>query len=234
MEVITVVAILLLLNLTCIDQFSKSSRSQKLPVDHFENRISLTICDGRTRFSTATVVTNCINKGFRFFVLIRQVVSFLLVGLLIANQAVLAACPHAHEEVPSDGRSERQHIHIGWPIHVHSYDPHDHDAHHHAYHHDDELLDAHQKSREDSCSSENRQQPCGHDCDAVYVAAQPEDFLPTAKQIEHKVLVNLIAIVRSIWASISSDRLVLRPIAHRGPFSQERCALFLQILSLRI
>jgi hypothetical protein len=165
----------------------------------------------------------------------RRFVCFMLILLLLANQAIAMACVHEHAEATPDGHQHRSHIHLGV-----------HDHHHHDGGHQHDIgpaVDAGEVEsgrRRSACepmqdvATVDVELPCNHDCDAIFVVDQAFQNLPPVEQNRGSDCVGLTVFKLLDWPLLTFSVHPIRPIAHKGPFSQGRCALFLQILSLRI
>lgn len=174
-------------------------------------------------------------KFFLRFTVFRRFFCFLLIALLLANQAIAMGCPHEHTGTTPDGHSERPHLHTGVHVHQHFDGRH---LHEHCLDHvaQNRGLEHPQPTSEHShdAASCDEEVPCGHDCDAIYVAAQELHYLPTVQQDLVKVGLDWVAFVVVDWPQPTPSVPPILPVAQKGPFSQERCALYLQILCLRI
>lgn len=173
---------------------------------------------------------------FSRLVVIRRFTCFMLIPFLLANQALAMVCPHQHEGTMHDDLKQRPHIHIGFhghhdhvrcdnEDHHRQEDYHQHEDH---QHHDDGL------GLETIAVMHPGDVPCGHDCDAIYFSTQVPYYLPTVQHDLAPVNLALIDFVVVNWTLPAVDARPSRPVALRGPYSQGRYALFLQILSLRI
>ncbi len=185
----------------------------------------------------------------------RPWVCLLFVSLLLANQAVAIGCPHGHSFETSDSHSSRRHIHIGLYDHHHDDRTSPHDDHH-PFHQDDDGPDDQQDdplhsddhSSHDHCVEIAKSDvvlawdndgalleakpDCGHECDAVYLVGQDDLFSQTSRliKIELPRFLSCHIVARPHFPSPTCCPIA----AMAGPFPHSHCALFLQILCLRI
>lgn len=168
----------------------------------------------------------------------RRFVCVLLIPMLIANQAIAMGCPHEHSGTEPDSHHDRPHIHIGFHHHNHHRHHDGNHAHDHGHDHSGHG-DGHQHSHPTSQHSQNSASgdaefPCGHDCDAVYFPVHELHFLPPVQQELISVGLALVAFAVVDWPQYTPSVRPSWTIVPRGPFSVEHCALYLQILCLRL
>lgn len=160
----------------------------------------------------------------------QRLICILLIPFLLANQAIALGCPHQHQGSAPDSPQKLTHIHIGFHSH------HDHN-HRVASEHGESDHEHRSKTLSDHESTNSWQtdhEDCHHDCDAIYVPLHELRFLPSVYQIEMSVDFFWVAVELpfKILTAVFSDQ--SWPNALKGPFSLNRCALYLQVSSIRI
>lgn len=185
----------------------------------------------KLRFRIRNSLTRMFPTTYLRFTVFDRFVCLLLILLLLANQAIAMGCPHEHSGTNPDSRQDRPHLHTGFHDHRH------HEGHHPLDHYGQNGGCRHPQAtsgHSHDAASCDAEVPCSHDCDAIYVSAQELHFLPTVQQDLANVGLASIAFVVVDWPQSAPSVQPIWPAAVRGPFSMERCALYLQILCLRI
>ncbi len=177
----------------------------------------------------------------------RQLVCSLLIPMLLANQALAIGSMHVHPYETSDCHSSRPHIHLGFHNH-HHHDGHGHEHHGHGHCGHEHCGHEHKhQGHEHHGETQNHgdgldcdggypefdsQFPCDHDCDAIYLPS-PDDLSNHLSRLVKLELSKGVICRIAVWPPLA--RLTFSPTTSLpSPFPYAHCALFLQILCLRI
>lgn len=155
----------------------------------------------------------------------RRVVCLLLVPALFINQAAVLCCAHSHHESMAEGHSARTHVHISGQSHKMG-------SHDHV--HSDRNEHVHVKTSSDDSELDLDgvlRWPLEHDSDAVFMS-EPENVHLRTSRITFAV--HLFVLAYELANFKRADAQDFQCQLSGVPYLRYDCAIYLQILCLRI